>query len=443
MANIIACATCSICFSSFTENCDVANLTSGHVYHKDCIDKWIEEEDMLFGSCPLCKAPIETEPTRLYLNLDRQPYLDLYQENLKLIREQSGRQRLIDTLQVEKRLSAALKSKILSLQQQNKQSNRKMEELEEKLSSLQSQKCEWQQSSTDSQSKCRSLQQQNEQLNRQTKEFEVKITSLQSEVLNLKEQIEQYDQPMKELKTTIISMHDKNCEWERSSAVSQSTIITLQQQNGELNEKLRNTKENIMAFENLNSKYTATQSQILILMQEKIDSKRRIKEKFQEKLTSEQGKRIELEKEFQEKLNSEQGKRIELELRIEDLKEQNEKKDRKIRGKNWEIGELVKQIKARAEIDAKLEETNEKIKHLEVERLCLRREKMKLMPDFHSVRPVFNQQESESRQPKESAIAIDTRVQISQSMGTRKRVALEDIGDRLRNKDNCLMKRRE
>lgn len=110
MENMFACVRCHICLSSFTENCAVSNLKCGHVYHKTCIDSCIDEDDMLIGSCPQCEAPIDTEPTRLYLNLDGQPYLDLYQAHSELIREQ-----LLDTLQAEKSKNGWIRWELCSI----------------------------------------------------------------------------------------------------------------------------------------------------------------------------------------------------------------------------------------------------------------------------------------------------------------------------------------
>lgn len=41
--------TCSVCFEYITNNSCVLGCT--HVYHKDCIDAWLQKE----GNCPLCR----------------------------------------------------------------------------------------------------------------------------------------------------------------------------------------------------------------------------------------------------------------------------------------------------------------------------------------------------------------------------------------------------
>lgn len=313
MDNIIACVRCHVCALPFTENCVIANLKCGHVYHQGCIDIWIDAGDMPISLCPLpsCRVPIDTKPTRLYLIFDRQPYSDLYRKHSELIAEQSGRQRLLDTLQAEK------------------------------------------------------------------------------------------------------------CEWGRSSATSESKILSLQLQIKEFNRKLKE-------FENLKSEYTelqqrltASQSEILTLMHEQVESKRRMREKFQEKLTSEQGKRIERD------------------LRIEYLHKRNAKNQRQIRWKKWEFGEMVKQMRARVQIDSALDEIEENMNHLEKERLCLMREKRNKMPGFCPVRSTVNQQDP----PEESATTSGGNIHDSENSQSMRKRKKEDTGDRVPNADSSVMKK--
>jgi len=43
---------CIICMEKFEENEKVKQLLCGHIFHGDCIDKWLEKEK----KCPFCKS---------------------------------------------------------------------------------------------------------------------------------------------------------------------------------------------------------------------------------------------------------------------------------------------------------------------------------------------------------------------------------------------------
>ena len=45
---------CIICMEKFEENEKVKQLLCGHIFHGDCIDKWLEKEK----KCPFCKAEV-------------------------------------------------------------------------------------------------------------------------------------------------------------------------------------------------------------------------------------------------------------------------------------------------------------------------------------------------------------------------------------------------
>lgn len=47
---------CTVCLSDFVSRDRVRRLAKcGHVFHMECLDKWIEYEN---DSCPLCRSPI-------------------------------------------------------------------------------------------------------------------------------------------------------------------------------------------------------------------------------------------------------------------------------------------------------------------------------------------------------------------------------------------------
>ncbi len=43
--------TCSICLDNFKEGTYKRELCCGHVFHKKCIDKWVQKDH----SCPICR----------------------------------------------------------------------------------------------------------------------------------------------------------------------------------------------------------------------------------------------------------------------------------------------------------------------------------------------------------------------------------------------------
>ena len=51
---------CTICLSEFSIGECVADLPCKHLFHKDCIEKWIFEGHANERGCPLCKSAVET-----------------------------------------------------------------------------------------------------------------------------------------------------------------------------------------------------------------------------------------------------------------------------------------------------------------------------------------------------------------------------------------------
>ncbi|KAG6410375.1 hypothetical protein SASPL_128433 [Salvia splendens] len=49
---------CVVCLNRFEDGEPVRKLACRHVFHKDCIDGWL---DQLNFSCPLCRAPLVAE----------------------------------------------------------------------------------------------------------------------------------------------------------------------------------------------------------------------------------------------------------------------------------------------------------------------------------------------------------------------------------------------
>ncbi|XP_050384726.1 E3 ubiquitin-protein ligase At1g63170 [Argentina anserina] len=47
-------AVCSICLANYSDNDDLRELTCLHVFHVECVDKWLK----INASCPLCKSEV-------------------------------------------------------------------------------------------------------------------------------------------------------------------------------------------------------------------------------------------------------------------------------------------------------------------------------------------------------------------------------------------------
>ncbi|KAJ6361779.1 hypothetical protein OIU78_002238 [Salix suchowensis] len=58
------CDTCAVCLSQLRDEDEVRELRNCcHVFHKDCIDRWVDhdhEHDENHNTCPLCRAPLLT-----------------------------------------------------------------------------------------------------------------------------------------------------------------------------------------------------------------------------------------------------------------------------------------------------------------------------------------------------------------------------------------------
>ncbi|CAH8382845.1 unnamed protein product [Eruca vesicaria subsp. sativa] len=46
---------CSVCLSKFEEDSEVNKLNCGHLFHKTCLEKWIDYWNI---TCPLCRTPL-------------------------------------------------------------------------------------------------------------------------------------------------------------------------------------------------------------------------------------------------------------------------------------------------------------------------------------------------------------------------------------------------
>ena len=78
---------CSICLESFTWTSDIYTTRCGHVFHYECIRKWLERGN---PNCSLCRQNCDiNEITRLHFSKNEAANEEIYleSENLKLQKE--------------------------------------------------------------------------------------------------------------------------------------------------------------------------------------------------------------------------------------------------------------------------------------------------------------------------------------------------------------------
>ncbi|XP_019098773.1 PREDICTED: probable E3 ubiquitin-protein ligase XERICO, partial [Camelina sativa] len=46
---------CSVCLSKFEGDSEINKLKCGHLFHKTCLEKWIDYWNI---TCPLCRTPL-------------------------------------------------------------------------------------------------------------------------------------------------------------------------------------------------------------------------------------------------------------------------------------------------------------------------------------------------------------------------------------------------
>ncbi|KAK2997734.1 hypothetical protein RJ639_020332 [Escallonia herrerae] len=49
---------CAVCLSAFEEGEVIRRLGCGHTFHKDCVDKWLQQDS---ATCPLCRKKVLPE----------------------------------------------------------------------------------------------------------------------------------------------------------------------------------------------------------------------------------------------------------------------------------------------------------------------------------------------------------------------------------------------
>ncbi|XP_022135697.1 probable E3 ubiquitin-protein ligase XERICO [Momordica charantia] len=53
---------CSVCLSQFEPESEINHLSCGHLFHTECLEKWL---DYWNSTCPLCRTPLMSEEEKL------------------------------------------------------------------------------------------------------------------------------------------------------------------------------------------------------------------------------------------------------------------------------------------------------------------------------------------------------------------------------------------
>eukprot|EP00826_Nyctotherus_ovalis_P034482 TRINITY_DN2880_c0_g2_i1.p1 TRINITY_DN2880_c0_g2~~TRINITY_DN2880_c0_g2_i1.p1 ORF type:complete len:142 (+),score=7.45 TRINITY_DN2880_c0_g2_i1:639-1064(+) len=52
---------CAVCLVEFKSGCRIRKLGCEHVFHKNCIDPWLEQKIMCVPKCPICNSALTDE----------------------------------------------------------------------------------------------------------------------------------------------------------------------------------------------------------------------------------------------------------------------------------------------------------------------------------------------------------------------------------------------
>jgi len=63
---------CVICLVEFRPGCKLRRLACSHIFHKDCVDPWVQSKILHIPRCPICNLALidEKPPANLYLNME-------------------------------------------------------------------------------------------------------------------------------------------------------------------------------------------------------------------------------------------------------------------------------------------------------------------------------------------------------------------------------------
>lgn len=126
--------SCSICWDIVTATCIVSYLQCGHVYHHNCLEKWLDAS----RTCPECRNGV-INAKRIYLNLVPDPEVEAL--NLSLTKKTAEFQFLTTDNEIQQAmvqyLTEELQKKLLEKDEELLQSSKRNEELISNASCMQ------------------------------------------------------------------------------------------------------------------------------------------------------------------------------------------------------------------------------------------------------------------------------------------------------------------
>lgn len=126
--------SCSICWDIVTATCIVSYLQCGHVYHQNCLEKWLDAS----RTCPECRNGV-INAKRIYLNLVPDPEVETL--NLALTKKTAQFQFLTNDNELQKAiveyLEKEMNAKLLEKDEELLQSSKRNDELKSNASYMQ------------------------------------------------------------------------------------------------------------------------------------------------------------------------------------------------------------------------------------------------------------------------------------------------------------------
>jgi len=106
-------ANCSTCLELLSQNCDLSSLSCGHVFHSDCIIKWIKTGQ---DNCPQCRSKCTLHQLRRIYFTQEAEVVPSEQVNLMTLQNQlDSLTYQLRSAEIEKKKSQELIEKLMSI----------------------------------------------------------------------------------------------------------------------------------------------------------------------------------------------------------------------------------------------------------------------------------------------------------------------------------------
>lgn len=219
--------SCSICWDIVTPTCVASYVLCGHVYHHNCLNKWLKTS----STCPECRN-IVVIPKRIYLNLVPDPEI----EDLNL--ELAKKNKEYEFLQTSNEIQDAI------IKQLDKEMSTKLMEKNEELLFSQARNAKLQVTSSN-------VEYQNQKLKLELEMQEKQQDCLRNEVTDLKSQL--------------VASQSKNTEITNSTAVLKEFYREQVKQISDLHSEILSLTERLDQFRGL---YVSANTKLQVQLQE-------------------------------------------------------------------------------------------------------------------------------------------------------------------------------